>query len=297
MIRPPYLQTGDTVALVAPARKIEREKVATALELIEAWGLRVLVDERLFAEEHQFAGSDENRASLIQDMLNNTQVKALICVRGGYGSVRLLDKLNLNHAPPKWLVGYSDVTALHAYFQRNGWQSLHATMPINMIEAKEGVSESNELMRKALFGEVQAIPFQPHLYNRTGQAQGELCGGNLSVIYSLLGSAEQLDTSGKILFLEDLDEYLYHVDRMLMALDRAGLFQNLAALAVGGMTDMRDNSIPFGATAEASIQRIVSKYNFPVYYGLEAGHLSLNRPMIFGASYRLDESGLRLASQ
>ncbi|TNE80682.1 MAG: LD-carboxypeptidase [Bacteroidetes bacterium] len=295
MIRPPYLQAGDTIALVAPARKIEREKVAAAVQLIEAWGLKVLVDERLFAEEHQFAGSDDNRASLIQDMLNNTQVKALICVRGGYGSVRLLDKLNLNHTPPKWLVGYSDVTALHAYFQHNGWQSLHATMPINMIEVKDGVSESNELLRQALFGEVQAIPFKAHPFNRIGKAEGELCGGNLSVLYSLLGSADQPDTKGKILFLEDLDEYLYHIDRMLMALDRAGMFQNLAGLVIGGMTDMNDNTIPFGYSAEESIHRIVSKYRFPVYYGIEAGHLSLNRPMVFGANYQIDESGMRLS--
>lgn len=294
MQRPNYLQKGDTIAFVATARKISREAVEKAQMIVESWGFKVVYDDRLFAEENQFAGSDELKAEYFLDYLKKEEVKALLCVRGGYGSVRILSSLGDISSYPKWLIGYSDVTSLHAFFQRQSLQSLHATMPLNMIEESEEVNRSNSLLRDCLLGKHEPIPLNEHTLNRKGAIEGEVIGGNLSVVYSLLGSEDQPQTKGKILFLEDLDEYLYHIDRMMMALDRAGMLSGLRGLLIGGMTDMNDNAIPFGKNAEETIHRIASKYDYPIYFGLEVGHLKLNRPLILGARYKSIDNKLFL---
>ncbi len=292
----PYLQKNDTIALHAPARKIGGAIVQKTIELLNSWGLEVLVDDRLYEEEHQFAGSDETRAALLEEHLQNPKVKAILCVRGGYGSVRLLEHLSGRYEQAKWVIGYSDVTALHCWVQRRmGWMSIHATMPVNMIASGEDVAQSNELLRQTLFGEPEGVPLPKHPLNRPGDAQGILIGGNLSVLYSLLGSDEQPDTNGAILLLEDLDEYLYHIDRMMMALDRAGMLEQLSALVIGGMNDMNDNETPFGSTAYETIARIAGKYEFPIFFGVEIGHLELNRPVILGASYTIEDATLLLS--
>jgi len=287
IISPPSLKTGDTIGLIAPARKISEEELNEAIEIIKSRGYRILKSPHLFASENQFAGSDVVRAADMQQMLENPEVKAIFAVRGGYGSVRMVDKIDfrplLQH--PKWLAGYSDFTVFHNHLINIGLQSLHATMPLNFAG---NTPEALDSLFDTLKGYELFYQWNVNPLNRKGKANGILVGGNLSVLYSLLGSRSFPDTSGKILFLEDLDEYLYHIDRMMMALKRAGVLENLAGLVVGGMTGMNDNTIPFGKTAEEIIRENVAEYSYPVSFGFPAGHFADNRTLIMGASVCLE---------
>ncbi len=288
-IIPSFLKSGDKIGIIATARKISQEEVLPAVKMLESWGLEVILGKNLFAENCQFAGTDAQRAQDLQSMLDNPEIKAILCARGGYGTVRIIDQINFDNFKknPKWLVGYSDVTVLHAHITQNtGVQTLHATMPINF--PKDG-SENGAVraLKKQLFGDKNLIVTHPHKLNRQGECKGELMGGNLSILYSLLGSNSDIDTSEKILFIEDLDEYLYHIDRMMMALKRAGKLNKLAGLIVGGMSDMNDNTVPFGETAEEVIARIVSEYNYPVCFGFLAGHIEHNLAIRMGAETEL----------
>jgi len=287
MISPPSLKKGDTIGLVAPARKISEPELTEAVKIIESRGFRVAKSPHLFASENQFAGTDEQRAADIQQMLENREVKAVFAVRGGYGSVRIVDRIDFRSLllNPKWMVGYSDFTIFHNHLVNLGLQSLHATMPLNFAG---NTPEALDSLFDVLKGEKPQYNFNGHPLNRKGVARGILVGGNLSVLYSLMGSRSFPDTAGKILFLEDLDEYLYHIDRMMMALKRAGVLANLAGLVVGGMTEMNDNTIPFGKTAEEIIRESVAEYNFPVSFGFPAGHFADNRTLIMGASVCLE---------
>lgn len=291
MLRPPYLHSGDTVALVATARKVSPLEMAPAIRLFESWGLQVFVPDLLYEAENQFAGSDSVRAQCMQQLLDNPQVKALICVRGGYGTVRMVDKLDFTRfvQQPKWLVGYSDVTVLHSHIQTQlGVETLHATMPINIQDGCED-SPAVKTLYASLFGMPLDYTVESHPLNRRGRAEGVLVGGNLSILYSLCGSPSGLDTAGKILFIEDLDEYLYHIDRMMQNLKRNGMLSDLAGLVVGQMSDMHDNTIPFGATAEQIIWDAVREYNYPVCFNFPSGHIGLdNRALIMGRKTSLD---------
>jgi len=292
MIQPNYLQKGDTVAIVSTARKISSDQIIAAIKLLEKWGLNVVVGNTIGLEDHQFAGNDEARINDFQQLLNNPKVKAIWCARGGYGTVRLVDKLNFSafKKQPKWIVGYSDVTVLHSHIHNFGIETLHATMPINL---ENNSKQSIETLKKSLFGKNLSYEIPADEKNKSGNASGELVGGNLSVLYSLLGSHSSINTDGKILFIEDLDEYLYHIDRMLMNLKRNGYFDNLKGLVVGGMTDMHDNEIPFGKTAEEIILDCVSEYDFPVIFNFPAGHLDDNRALIFGRKVTLDSGKIK----
>lgn len=286
MIRPASLQKGDRIRIVAPARKISREELQPALDQIAAWGYEAFFTENLFAEENQFAGSDAIRTTDFQAALNDPDCRAILCARGGYGSVRLIDQLNFEafKESPKWLVGYSDITVFHSALHNLGYASLHASMPINFTGNSEAALLS---MQKALTGESYAISAPAHAFNNEGKVKAAVCGGNLSMLYSLLGSKESVDTSGKILFLEDLDEYLYHIDRMLFNLRRNGYLENLAGIIVGGMSDMNDNSIPFGESAEEILHRHFKDLEIPIAFGVPAGHLSDNQAFIFGLDVEL----------
>ena len=276
----PLLEKGDRVALIATARKVTPDEVETAVGLLESWGLKVEVPEGLFSAEGQLAGSDEHRAALVQRLLDDEMVKALFCSRGGYGTVRIIDRLSFDRfrRHPKWIVGYSDATVLHSHVARRvGLPTLHATMPIN-ITSDTLTSPAVESLRQWLFeGRLRyqfETPALPHAVgNRSGTATAPIVGGNLSILYSLLGSASDLDTSGKILLLEDLDEYLYHVDRMMMALRRAGKLEGLKGLLVGALSDMHDNSVPFGRDAEAIVRDAVAAYDYPVAFYAPFGHI------------------------
>ena len=285
--KPNYLQKGDTVAIVSTARKISSDQIIAAIKLLEKWGLNVAIGNTIGSEDHQFAGNDEARINDFQQMLDNPKVKAIWCARGGYGTVRIVDKLDFSafKKQPKWIIGYSDITVLHSHIHNLGIETLHATMPINI---EKNSKESLETLKKSLFGKNLAYKIPADEKNKSGNATGELVGGNLSVLYSLLGSKSSIKTDGKILFIEDLDEYLYHIDRMLMNLKRNGYFDNLKGLIVGGLTNMHDNEIPFGKTAEEIILDCVAEFDFPVVFNFPAGHLDDNRALILGRKVTLD---------
>ena len=288
---PPSLKKNDKIAIVSTARKITKKELAPAIAIIEALGFSVVLGDSIDKEDHQFAGDDEVRINDIQKQLNNPNIKAVICARGGYGTARILDELDLYplQKDPKWICGFSDVTALHCHIHAQvGLPTLHSQMPI--IFPKDGSFDNSvKTLFSALTEDFEYLNYQfdSHELNRLGSITGELVGGNLSVIYSMLGSDSQINTDGKILFLEDLDEYLYHIDRMMVALDRAGMMKNLKGLIIGAMTDMRDNEIPFGSTAEEIISRIAKKYEFPVAFNVPAGHIPENKALILGGAYSL----------
>lgn len=289
MVRPPALKSGDTVGICAPARKIATEVVEKAVKRLEAEGYKVKLSTNLFGEEHQFSGSDAQRAADLQDLLDDPEVKAVFFARGGYGFLRIIDQLNFDKfcEAPKWLVGYSDITVIHCHVNEVlGIETLHATMPVNF----ELDADSTAKMFGILRGEKieYAAENKTAVANRSGKCEGELIGGNLSLIYALQGSVSDINTEGKILFIEDIDEYLYHIDRMMLSLKRAGKLSNLAGLLVGGMTDMKDNTIPFGKNAEEIIASHVSEYNYPVCYGFPSGHDNVNLPLVMGRICRME---------
>ena len=287
MITPPFLQPGDAVGLVSTARKITTSQVKPLLDLLEKWKLQPVLGMTINAEDNQYAGEDELRAKDLQQMLDNPNIKAIWCARGGYGTVRVVDRLDFSGFAdhPKWLIGYSDVTVLHSEIHNLGIKTLHANMATE-IDSKSEATRSTA--RRALFGESLSISAKSLFANRPGSARGTLVGGNLSILYSLCGSRTAIDTSGKILFIEDLDEYLYHVDRMMMNIKRNGMLDNLKALVVGGMSDMKDNTIPFGKSAMEIVWDAVKEYDYPVCFDFPAGHIKDNQAMIMGAQASLE---------
>ncbi len=280
------MSVGSKVALVAPARKISYEEISFAIDYIKERGFVPIYDERLFQTHNQFAGNDEERASILQYYLDSDDVDAIICVRGGYGTVRIIDRLNFNifMQNPKWIVGYSDVTVLHCKLQSLGVESIHATMPLNF---PTNTRKSLDTLFDALMGKEISYDFPESPHNIKGEAEGIVVGGNLSVLYSLLGSDIFPDTKDKILFIEDLDEYLYHIDRMMMALERAGVLDNIKGLVVGGMTGMHDNAVSFGMSAEEIILEKVADKNIPVIFNFPAGHFEDNQALILGRKFEI----------
>jgi muramoyltetrapeptide carboxypeptidase len=287
LLRPPSLQKGDSIYILSSAKKISVEEISCAVETFKNWGLNVIVGKTIGAEQNQFAGEDNLRREDFQNALDNPDIKAIICARGGYGTVRMMDELNFDEfmKHPKWIVGFSDVTYLHTHISNNiGTMGLHAQMP---IQFEKSTPEAIETLRRELFGEKNEYVVAPHELNRLGNAEGILIGGNLSILYSITGTKSGMNTDRKILFLEDLDEYLYHIDRMMMNLKRSGKLQNLAGLIVGGFTDMHDNAIPFGKNAYEIILEHVSEFNYPVCFNFPAGHIADNRALVIGKKYHL----------
>jgi muramoyltetrapeptide carboxypeptidase len=294
MIRPEYLKAGDTVVIISTARKVNKSEIKPAIDLLTSWGLNVQTGKNLYKSEHQFSGSDEERAGDLQRAINS-KAEAVLFARGGYGTVRIIDAVDWKRfmKSPKWLIGYSDITVIHSHVQKNcGMQTMHAPMAFNIASLNPNCLS---VYKETLFGsplKYSSSKQQPNLVklNRKGKAKGTLIGGNLSVIYSTIGSMSDIDTEGKVLFLEDLDEYLYHIDRMMMNLKRTGKLRGLAGLIVGGMTEMKDNTIPFGKTAEEIIHEAVAEYSFPVVYGFPSGHIPNNYPLIMGSEVTLNVS-------
>ena len=269
------------MALAAPARKVSPEEMAPAVAMLQSWGLEVLVPSGLYAADGQLAGSDAHRAALLQALLDDETVRAILCCRGGYGSVRIVDRLDFSRfaRKPKWMVGYSDITVFHSHIQAHlGLPTLHATMPVN-FPADGRPTAATESLRRALFGEPQVYEWEAPLtlnVQSTRRIEAPVAGGNLSMLYSLCGSPSAIDTRGKVLLIEDLDEYLYHIDRMMQNLKRNGMLDGLAALVVGGLTEMHDNTVPFGRTAEEIVADAVAEYGYPVVFGAPFGHLGDN---------------------
>jgi muramoyltetrapeptide carboxypeptidase len=295
MIIPPFLKAGDTVALVCTARKFFPEDAKPAIDLLESWGLKVKLGNTIGLNNCQLGGTDTERAADFQAQLDDENVKAIWCARGGYGTVRIIDSLDFTKFKkhPKWIMGFSDVTVLHSQLNIERVASLHSIMPFTVPNAPEEVKET---LRQALFGETisYAIPSKSHDVN--GTASGELVGGNISILYSLLGSKSAIDTKDKILFIEDLDEYLYHIDRMMYNLKRNGYFENVKGIIVGSMTDMHDNEIPFGQNEVQIITEIAKENRIPIAFQFPAGHQSDNRTLILGQQvvFEVNEKEVKL---
>ena len=281
-IAPPPLRPGQRVALVAPARKISPAEVELARQTLTGWGLNVVLGESIGAASHQFAGDDELRRRDFQRQLDDPAIRAIFCARGGYGTARLVDELDFRAFAEntKWVAGFSDVTVLNCHLLRLGYQSIHGVMPVLFGQASgEGALKS---LRNALFGEPGTCAAPAHPLNHPGTARGELVGGNLSLLHTLTGTRSQASFAGRILFLEDLDEYLYHIDRMLLHLHRSGQLAGLAGLAVGHFSQLRDNAVPFGQSAYEIIDHYARRYAFPVGYGFPVGHEPANQALVVG---------------
>ncbi len=287
MMTPARLQKGDTIAILATARKNIDDNLKPALDLLHSWGLEAVIGSSIGLDDNQLAGTDAQRAADFQAQLDNPNIKAIWCVRGGYGTIRMIDLLDFTQFKenPKWIIGFSDVTVLHNHLNTMGFKSIHGIMPISVPKASPQAIES---LRKSLFGEKITYEIDPFTMNRFGTASGELVGGNLSILYSVLGSPSAIDCIDKILFLEDLDEYLYHIDRMMMNLKRNGCLESIKGIIVGSMTKMKDNDIPWGKNALEIIEDVTKKYNIPVLYNFPAGHIQDNRALIMGSKVTID---------
>ncbi|MCP2043268.1 LD-carboxypeptidase [Pontibacter sp. HSC-36F09] len=285
MITP--LQPGDKIAIIATARLISHEDIAAAIGILQGWGLEVEVGPTVGAQYGVFAGDDALRLQDLQQALDRPDIKAIICARGGYGTTRILDQVDFSQFQkhPKWIVGFSDITSLLCHIHSLGIESVHGIMPLLF---PKGTEEALDSLRRVLFGEELSYSAAPHAFNRTGIAEGQLIGGNLALLHNVSGTRSDFTTKGKILFLEDVDEYLYSIDRMMVHLDRAGKLQDLAGLIVGHFSDMKDNAIPFGKDAYEIIAEHSGKYNYPVCYGFPTGHEPDNLALVCGRKARLE---------
>ena len=281
-----FLKPGSKIVIAAPARCVLREEMAIAIEWLKEQGFVPVYDDALFAQHHIFAGSDDFRAAVFQHYLDSEEIEAIWCARGGYGSIRIVDRLDfskfLEH--PKWLVGFSDITVFHGKLNRLGVPTLHASMPFYFANK---TPEAKQSLYDALTGKPLQYAFSSDPLNRCGEAEAEVVGGNLSVLIGMMGSETFPETDGKILFIEEVDEYIYHIDRMMHCLKRAGKLDRLKGLIVGGLTQIKDNTHPFGMTAEQVIAEAVSEYDYPVCFGFPAGHWDDNKALYLGISSRL----------
>lgn len=279
-VLPPYLKKGDTILIIGTARARNEEAIRPAIDLLIAWGLIPVCGKNLYKKENQFAGSDKERSHDLKWAIRHKKAKAVLIAGGGYGTMRIIDQTDFSPLKqyPKWFIGYSDTTVLHARLTKIGMACLHATMAFQFTKNQTATLA----LKNVLFGETPVYSIPAHPLNRKGKAEGIVVGGNLSLIYALSGSMDDLNTKNKILFIEDLDEQLYHIDRMMLQLKRSGKLKHLKALVVGGMTDMKDNAVPFGKTAEEIIYDAVKSYKYPVCFNFPAGHIDMNMPLILG---------------
>lgn len=279
---PPYLKKKDKVAIVATAKSFSPNELKPGIKLLESWGLEVITGKNLYKSHHQFAGTDLERLEDFQTMLDDQSVKAILCVRGGYGTNRIIDKLNFKQflKKPKWIIGFSDVTVLHAHIHKKKIQSIHSLMPLQF--GKQSYRTSLGTLKDALFGKKVNYILRSHKLNRPGTTSATVIGGNLSILTSLIGTPSDIDTKGKILFIEDVGEYLYKIDRMILHLKRAGKLSGLKGLIVGHMTDMTDNAVPFGKNVNEIIAEAVLEYTYPVCFNFPIGHEPQNFALICG---------------
>lgn len=291
MIQPPFLKTGDIIGIPATARKISREALAVAVQHIESWGFQVRLGKNIFSTTHSYlSGSDDERLSDLQQMLDDNSIQAILCARGGYGTTRILDQLDFTAflKNPKWVCGFSDITALHLKLQHLNIQSIHGTMPV-LFPIKDSVS-SVESLHKTLLGKYPGLNGEHHPSNRMGEASGELVGGNLSLLVDSLGTSSEIDTKNKILVIEEVDEYLYKIDRMLTQLKRAGKLRELSGLVVGHMSALKDTELPFGESVYEVIMNGVHEFHYPVGFNFPVGHEYPNLAFVEGRQHALKVS-------
>jgi muramoyltetrapeptide carboxypeptidase len=287
--QPPFLNIGDRVAIVASARFVTKNDISLAIAVLTSWGLEVVTSNNLFSQDNQFAGNDETRLKDFQNAIDDPLIKAVFIARGGYGTIRIIDKVNFDHfiSNPKWIVGFSDITVLHSHIHSHfNIETLHAAMPLTFSWDEASIKK----LRETLFGKKldYTLTHHPNCTYRTGVSYGQLVGGNLSILYSLQASDSDLQTNDKILFIEDLDEYLYHIDRMLISLFRSGKLNRLKGLIIGGMSDMKDNKVPFGKSANQIIFDSIAHLNFPVTFNFPSGHEKVNMPLVLGREIKLE---------
>ena len=298
MIRPPKLKTGEKIGIISTARKITAEELAPCMEILRKWGLIPIPGPNLFAEDHQFAGTDAQRLSDLNGMIADPEIKAILCARGGYGTLRILDEVDLLplKIQPKWIIGFSDLTPLLVRLFNEGIESIHGPMGIS-FKGNTANGQALEYLRKILF-ETGSINYSYTPENqqllRTGMAEGPVLGGNLSMLANLPGTATDLNTAGCLLFLEDLDEYLYHIDRLMIHLKRAGKLEQIAGLISGAMTDMKDNTVPFGKDGNEIVAEAVRNEKYPVAMDFPSGHWERNYPLIVGRKATLKVSHVKV---
>jgi muramoyltetrapeptide carboxypeptidase len=284
--QPAYLKKGDKIAIVCPAKKLPKS-IDSAIVTLQNWGLEVVIGQTVSGSYHQFAGTDQERAADLQQFLDDDGIKAIIAARGGYGTIRIIDMLDFAafEANPKWMIGFSDITILlsHALAKLNT-QSIHAQMPYTF---ETSTAEALESLRKSLFGEEIEYNYKSEFANRNGNAQGILIGGNLSLLIAVEGSVSEMDYDDKILFLEDVGEHEYSIDRMMRNLKRKGKLNKLKGLIVGAFNEVEVEKIPFGQTPEQVILDLVKEFDYPVCFNFPTGHIDDNRAMIVGREISL----------
>lgn len=289
--KPPYLEEGDTVAIVAPSGILKNndKEVNQAKSLLESWGLSVQLGKHIFSQNNHFAGTDAERCEDLQRAMDDPKIKAIWCARGGYGTVRILDMLDWTKFKenPKWLIGYSDITALHNEIHNNGVESIHAMMCTSMRDDLSEIEETISTFKEAIVGNQLSYSLQASEYNKAGEASGQLVGGNLTMLHTMLGSTTSIETSGKILFIEEIGEYKYHIDRMLQSLKRAGYFDNCKGVIVGDISKVKKNTTLWGSSVEQLIIDALSGYTFPIAFNMPAGHEKDNRALILGRKISL----------
>jgi muramoyltetrapeptide carboxypeptidase len=284
--QPPYLKKGDKIAIVCPAKKLP-SSIDKAIEVLKTWGLEVIIGETVNASHHQFAGDDSLRAADLQRFLDDPEIKAIIAGRGGYGTIRIIDELDFAKfkANPKWIVGFSDITVLLSHILATlNMQSIHGQMPYTFADA---TPESLASLRGALFGDQLHYEYPPTLHGRTGESKGVLIGGNLTLMVMMQGSVSEIDYTDKILFIEDVGEHEYAIDRMMRMLKRAGKLDKLKGLIVGAFNEQPTESIPFGSSTEQVIWNLVKEYDYPVCFNFPVGHIDDNRAMVIGKEVQI----------
>lgn len=284
--QPAYLKKGDKIAIVCPAKKLPKP-IDYGISILQGWGLEVVIGQSVTASHHQFAGTDQLRAQDLQQFLDDTSIKAIIAARGGYGTIRIIDELDftLFKANPKWIIGFSDITVLlsHLYADLKT-QSIHGQMPYTF---EESTPEALESLRKALFGEIDVYNYSNEFPNKEGNISGELIGGNLTLLLAVEGSVSEMDYKNKILFIEDVGEHEYAIDRMMRTLKRKGKLKDLKALIVGAFNELEEEGIAFGQSPEEVIWELVKEYDYPVCFNFPSGHINDNRAMVLGKMINL----------
>jgi len=293
LIQPEHLKSGDTISILAPSGVLNNfdNKITKAINIFKSWGLNVVLGNHIYDKNGHFAGTDKNREKDFQKALDNKNIKAIWCARGGYGAVRIIDKLNFDNylKNPKWIIGFSDITVIHNKLNFLNSESIHAMM----ITGFEDIGQNNDSLSKlknVLFGDSLSYSIASNKNNKTGKSEGIIVGGNLTLIQSTIGSKTELKMKDKILFIEEIGEYAYHIDRMLYSLKRAGYFENCKGLIVGQISDVKKNNTDFGRSINELILDVLDEYNFPILFDFPAGHEKTNFPIILGRKVILDVS-------